>query len=100
MSATAETQRHDAFIEHIAAWRAKARRIRYTVYFLIAALVAWSIEAIVVGDTDWNRISWSSMAASAARFLAVDFSIVGSLMEPALETALMATLGKIGRAHV
>lgn len=95
MAAVADLSRYDGHAERIAAWRNRSRRVRYTAYFIIAALIAWSIEAIVVGDTDWSRISWASMLKSAGQFMSVDLSIFGSLMEPALETALMATLGTL-----
>lgn len=90
-----DLSRYDGHAARIASWRNRSRRIRYITYFLIAGLIAWSIEAIVVGDTDWSRISWASMLKSARQFMTVDLSIFGSLMEPALETALMATLGTL-----
>jgi phosphonate transport system permease protein len=86
---------YDAHADRIAAWRSRSRRMRYTIYFLIAALIAWSIEAIVIGDTDWDRISWASMLKAARQFMAVDLSVLGSLIGPAIETALMATLGTL-----
>jgi len=95
MAALADLSRYDRHVERIAVWRNRSRRIRYATYFIITVLIAWSIEAIVVGDTDWSRISWASMLKSASQFMSVDLSIVGSLMEPALETALMATLGTL-----
>jgi len=95
MAALANLSRYDHHVERIAVWRNRSRRIRYATYFIITVLIAWSIEAIVVGDTDWSRISWTSMLKSASQFMSVDLSIVGSLMEPALETALMATLGTL-----
>lgn len=95
MAATADLSRYDAEVEKLAVWRARSRRVRYTIYFLIAALIAWSVEAIVVGDTDWSRITWSSMLATAQRFIAVDFTILKDLLIPALETVLMATLATL-----
>jgi phosphonate transport system permease protein len=95
MAAVADLSRYDNQAARIATWRNRSRRIRYTAYFAIAALIAWSIEAIVVGDTDWSRISWAGMLKSARQFMSVDLSIFGSLMEPALETALMATMGTL-----
>ncbi len=95
MAALADLSRYDRHVERIAVWRNRSRRMRYATYFIITVLIAWSIEAIVVGDTDWSRISWASMLKSASQFMSVDLSIVGSLMEPALETALMATLGTL-----
>ncbi|MBM3342107.1 MAG: phosphonate ABC transporter, permease protein PhnE [Betaproteobacteria bacterium] len=95
MAANADLSRYDAEVEKLAAWRARSRRVRYTIYFLIAALIAWSVEAIVVGDTDWSRITWASMLDTAKRFMAVDFTIFTNLLLPALETVLMATLGTL-----
>jgi phosphonate transport system permease protein len=95
MAAVTDLSRYDDHVARIATWRNRSRRIRYTAYFVIAALIAWSIEAIVVGDTDWSRISWAGMLKSASQFMSVDLSIFGSLMEPALETALMATMGTL-----
>lgn len=95
MAATTDLSRYDAEVEKLAAWRTRSRRVRYTIYFLIFALIVWSVEAIVVGDTDWSRITWASMLATAKRFIAVDFSIVKDLLIPALETVLMATLATL-----
>jgi phosphonate transport system permease protein len=95
MVSAPDLSRYDTEIEMLASRRAHSRRVRYTIYFLIAALIAWSIEAIVVGDTDWSRITWASMLATAKRFMAVDFSILSDLLLPALETVLMATLATL-----
>lgn len=95
MAATSDLSRYDAEVEKLAAWRTRSRRVRYTIYFLIFALIVWSVEAIVVGDTDWSRITWASMLATAKRFIAVDLSILKDLLIPALETVLMATLATL-----
>ena len=95
LAAAVDLSRYDGHAANIAAWRNRSRRIRYTAYFILAALITWSIEAIVVGDTDWGRITWAGMYKSASQFMSVDLSIFGSLMEPALETALMATMGTL-----
>jgi len=87
--------RYDAQVERITAWRAKSRRLRYAIYFVVAALIAWSVEEIAVGDTDWDRLSWSGVWTAAMRFIAFDASILKQLWEPALETVLMATLATI-----
>ena len=87
--------RHAERIEALAAARRSQRLWRYGRYALIAALVAWSVEAIVVGDTDWDRISAEGVARAAWRFIDFDGSILLSLWEPALETVLMATLATI-----
>jgi len=90
-----DLSRYDNHAARIAAWRNRSRRVRYICYFLITALIVWSVEEIVVTDTDWSRISWESMLRSAQQFMSVDLSIFRSLMGPALETALMATLGTL-----
>jgi len=95
MTAATGLSRYDEQVAHIAAWRNRSRGIRYTAYFLITVLIAWSVEAIIVGDTDWSRISWAGMLKSASQFMSLDLSILGSLLEPALETALMATMGTL-----
>ncbi len=86
---------HAALIADLAARGRRARGWRYTRYALIAAVVLWSIEAIVVGDTDWSRITPAGVWSAAMRFIAFDASILVSLWEPALETALMATLATL-----
>jgi len=93
--ATALDDRYDAHVERIAAWRAKSRRLRYAIYFVLVALIFWSVEEILVGDTDWDRLSWSGVWTAAMRFIDFDASILKDLWEPALETVLMATLSTI-----
>jgi phosphonate transport system permease protein len=90
-----DTARHAARIAELDASRRRARLWRYGRYALIAALVAWSVEAIVVGDTDWTRITWAGVMSAAWRFIDFDASVLTSLWEPALETVLMATLATI-----
>jgi phosphonate transport system permease protein len=95
VSATTPSAELDREVERIGrARRAKYAR-RYSIYGLIAASMLWSIEAIVIGDTDWNRISGASIAKSALRFLEVDVAILPDLVAPAIETVLMATLATI-----
>lgn len=97
MSAAAvlDTGRHAQRIEALEAARRRERRWRYLRYGLVALVVGWSVEAIVVGDTDWSRITLDGLAKGAARFLAFDASILTSLWEPALETVLMATIATL-----
>ena len=97
MSAAAvlDTGRHAQRIEALEKARRRERRWRYLRYGLIALVVGWSVEAIVVGDTDWSRITLDGLAKGAARFVAFDASILTSLWEPALETVLMATIATL-----
>lgn len=97
MSAAAvlDSGRHAQRIEALEAARRRERRWRYLRYGLVALVVGWSVEAIVVGDTDWSRITAQGLVQGAARFLAFDASILTSLWEPALETVLMATIATL-----
>jgi phosphonate transport system permease protein len=95
MAAVLANERHADKIAELAATRASARRWRYARYAAIAALVAWSVEAIVVGDTDWSRITLDGVLKAAWRFIDFDASILLALWEPALETVLMATLATL-----
>ena len=95
MAAVLASERHADKIAELAATRASARRWRYARYAAIAALVAWSVEAIVVGDTDWSRITLDGVLKAAWRFIDFDASILLALWEPALETVLMATLATL-----
>ncbi len=95
MSAVLDTHRHAERIAQLDASRRRARAWRYLRYALIALLVGWSVEAIVVGDTDWTRITAAGVASAAWRFIDFDASILLSLWEPALETVLMATLATL-----
>ena len=85
----------DLRVAEIAAGRRRSRYTRYPAYLAILVLVLWSIEAIVIGDTDWSRILTGSLLTTLARFLEIDFSIVPELFQPALETILMATLATL-----
>lgn len=95
MSAVLDTHRHAERIAQLDETRRRARTWRYLRYALIALLVGWSVEAIVVGDTDWTRITAAGVASAAWRFIDFDASILLSLWEPALETVLMATLATL-----
>ena len=79
----------------LVAQRRQTRGRRYAMYLAIGVVVAWSVEAIVIGDTDWDRISLASVVKTALRFLDFDFSILPDLVGPAIETALMATIATL-----
>ena len=95
MNAVLSSPSHDDRIEALAAARRRTRTLRYAVYLVVAAVVAWSVEAIVVGDTDWSRISVAGVAKAAWRFIDFDLSILPSLWDATLETVLMATLATL-----
>lgn len=85
----------DARAAQIALGRRRTRAVRYSAYFVVLAAVMWSVEAIVVKDTDWDRILTGSMLKTLGRFLELDLSILPSLVEPTIETVLMATLATL-----
>ena len=84
-----------ARVDAIAAGRQRTRRVRYTMYVVGVAAALWTIEAIVVRDTDWSRIVGASLFTTLGRFLELDYSLIPELWEPALETILMATLATL-----
>lgn len=85
----------DLRVADIAACRQRTRRRRYVSYAVVLFAVAWSIEVIVVRDTDWSRIQLSSLLATAERFAELDASVLPELWKPALETIVMATLATV-----
>jgi phosphonate transport system permease protein len=85
----------DVRVAQIAGLRRRSRLGRFVSYALILAVVAWSIEAIVVKDTDWSRIGIGTLLETLGRFLQLDVSILPDLWQPALETVLMATLATL-----
>jgi phosphonate transport system permease protein len=86
----------DLRVAQIAVGRRRTRTARYTTYFFILAAVAWSIEAILIADTDWDRILSGSLLKTLGRFLELDLSILPDLVQPTIETVLMATLASLG----
>lgn len=75
--------------------RRRSRWIGLSIQAGIALLVLWSLEAIVLGDTDWSRISLASIGRALGRFQAFDWRLVPDLLVPALETVVMATLATL-----
>lgn len=85
----------DLQVAQIAANRRRSRIGRVATYSLILLVVAWSVEAIVVRDTDWSRIVGASLLDTLGRFLELDMAVVPELFGPAVETVLMATLATL-----
>jgi phosphonate transport system permease protein len=76
--------------------RRRRRRGHLLIVLVVAALVAWSIEVTVIADTDWERIgSLASVLESLQRFAAVDWELLPNLLEPAIETFMIACLGTL-----
>ena len=86
----------DARIDAITQSRQRARRMRASIYVGLSVAVLWSIYAIVIADTDWTRLAGASVARSLGRFTEIDWALMPSLVDPAIDTALMATLASLG----
>ncbi len=63
---------------------------------VVVALVVWSIDVTVIEDTDWERIgSLAAVAESINRFVGIDWDLFPNLLEPALQTFMIACLGTL-----
>jgi phosphonate transport system permease protein len=85
----------DARVAGVAQMRRRTWLVRALTYSMIAAAVLWSIQVIVIADTDWARLAGSSLGKTIGRFMEFDFSILPDLVDPAIDTALMATLATL-----
>lgn len=76
--------------------RRLARLKRWAWLALALLVLAWSLNGTVIEDTDWSRIGGASGVIGAVeRFLRLDWRLAGSLVDPAIETLMMATLGTL-----
>jgi phosphonate transport system permease protein len=76
--------------------RRKSRNLRLCVYFVLTALVAWSVQVTIIDDTDWERMgSLGNVMESANRFLGIDYGLFADLLEPTIETFMIACLGTL-----
>jgi len=83
-------------VEDIIERRRKARLGRSVFYLILFALVVWSIQITIIDDTDWARMgSLDNVLEAAGQFLAVDVSLFPDLIEPAIETFMIACLGTL-----
>jgi len=89
---TAATTALDARIDAVARGRRAVRRTRLATVGLGMLFVLGTMYAILVKDTDWARLTLASVGTTLARFAEFDTSIVPDLVEPTIDTALMATL--------
>jgi phosphonate transport system permease protein len=84
-----------ARVDAIARDRARARLRQALFLIAVLAVVAWSVDAILVKDTDWDRLSWASVGKALAGFLILDWSVLTDLWQATLETVFMATLATL-----
>jgi phosphonate transport system permease protein len=85
----------DLRIEAIAGSGKRAHALRLAGCLAILLLMAWCLDAIVVKDTDWSRITGNSLLAALKSFVSVDLTLLPDLWQPALETLFMATLATL-----
>lgn len=76
--------------------RRRQRLTQLAIWAGIAAIIAWCINSTIIEETDWRRIGGGlGVLAGIARFFVIDFGLVPQLIEPAIETFMMATLGTL-----
>ena len=62
----------------------------------VFVLVLWSINATIIADTDWERIGGlGSILKSLGRFANLDLSLIPHLLQPTIETFMMACIGTL-----
>ena len=82
--------------EAIVARRRRARMRRYGLYLLAFIILAWVFHSTVVEATDWGRIgSLGSVLDTLGRFVPPDLSLAPQLVQPMIETFMMALLGTL-----
>jgi len=87
---------HAVAIGSILEERRRRRLVHAMIALLVAALVLWSVDVTIIQDTDWERIgSFSSVLESLGRFAAIDWGLFPSLLQPAIETFMIACLGTL-----
>jgi phosphonate transport system permease protein len=83
-------------IDAVRAVRARRRWRSAAFAALIAALAIVSAHTVLVVDTDWARMgSVGAILKSVAKFIAIDFALIPHLLEPVLETFMMACIGTL-----
>jgi len=82
-------------VDDVVRARRRSHGLRALVFIGIGAAVLASLYAIVIADTDWSRLTLASVGRSLGRFLEFDVSLIPDLVDPAIDTALMATLASL-----
>jgi phosphonate transport system permease protein len=85
-----------ARIDRVLASRSRQRLAGAAAAAAVAAVAAWCLHDVVIADTDWSRIGGTlGFLAALQRFFRLDLGLAPQLLEPALETFMMATLGTL-----
>lgn len=83
-------------IDEFLAGRRKKRLVRFAVYFGLFVLVLWSVQVTIIKDTDWERLgSLGTVWGSVQRFLSIDVGLIPQLVEPTIETFMIACMGTL-----
>jgi phosphonate transport system permease protein len=85
----------DARIDAATRLRRQGLRVRGLVYAALGAAFLWCFYVVVVSDTDWARLAGTSFARTLGNFLAFDPSLLREMVDPAIDTALMATVATL-----
>src|SRR5688572_15481230 len=76
--------------------RRRQRLKRLWIWAGVLAVIAWCANATIVAETDWSRLGGGlGVFRGIARFFSINFDLVPLLIEPAIETLMMATLGTL-----
>jgi len=82
--------------ETVVRQRRGGQLVKFALTCAVIALVLWSIQATIIEDTDWERIGdLGSVLKSLGRFAALDFSLIPHLVQPTIETFMIACLGTL-----
>lgn len=80
-------------------WHRTRRRGHLTVLAVTALLLAlsiWAVQGSVIPGTDWRRMGGiAAVIAGFDRFLPPDMSLLPTLVEPAVQTILIAIVGTL-----
>ena len=83
-------------VDRIIAARSKAKVTHSLIYIAVAAVAILSIKTTIIDDTDWARLgSFANVLESVGEFIGIDWGLVPNLLEPAIETIMVATLGTL-----
>jgi phosphonate transport system permease protein len=91
-----ENQTKALNLDDVIRLRRKKQRVQFGFVLCLLGLVLWSIQATIIDDTDWERIgSLSDIGESVAHFIGIDFGLIPSLLEPTIETFMIACIGTL-----
>lgn len=96
MAVTSSDSSTSGSLEEVVRRRRSGQMAKLALAIGVLLLVLWSIKATVIADTDWERIGdFGSVMKAIARFAAIDFSLIPHLLQPTIETFMMACIGTL-----